>query len=384
MQHIAARKILDSGFALVLSDRNPAAVCAPLADLFLPIDTFDVAGHLEAAEQVKNKFDLKAVMTFGADCHYTVASLAKHLGLHGIDPEISQICRNKVKTREVLSKTGLYQPLSYRVSSYQEALDVLEKYPEVSFVMKATDNSGSRGFQVLEAHNQLSKAQFEYTQNFGTTGCVILEERLIPDPTQISEASVETLWVDGSMYFLNWVDRIFPTDLKFFPMINMPFQLVEGIEVGHINPAKHHFSVKKQVEDSMRKAGHALGMQHQKGGHLLKGDIFFSEKGPVILEVTPRSSGGWDSSGSSPSRSADLAGGVLHIAQGNMVTLEDWYRYFHYRDAECTAVVLSKIREEAVDCIGRQFTLVAGHNDTAALIQIALKQLEEERYVSVQ
>ncbi len=383
MQKTAAQKILSSGFALILSDRNPAAVCVPLADLFLPIDTFDVDAHLRAADDVKKKFNIQAVMTFAADCHYTVAVLAKHLNLHGIDPQISKICRDKIKTREILTAAGIYQPLSYMVSSYEKALAVLAKHKNISFVIKAPDSSGSRGFQVLDKTKLLSREQFEYTKSFGSNSGVILEERLIADPAQISEASVETLWVDGKMYWINWVDRIFPADLKFFPMINIPFQLVEGIEVGHINPARHEYSVKKQVEESMKKAGYALGMHHQKGGHILKGDIFFSMQGPVILEMTPRSSGGWDSSGTSLARGADLPGGILHIAQGKEVNLEDWYRYFHYHDDECTAVVLSKIKENAVDCIGRQFTLVSGYGETAELIQIAFKQLKEEKYVSI-
>lgn len=384
MQHIAAKKIQASGYALIVSDRSSQAVCAGFADLFLPIDTFDVAAHLENCAKVKKQFNIKAVMTFAADCHYTVACVAESLGLHGLNPSISQVCRDKTLTRKILRDAGIYQPTSFCVASYEEAIDILKKYAELSFVLKATDNSGSRGFHVIDEAQKLSVEQFKLTQAYGSTGNVILEERLVADPSQISEASVETLWFNGKMYGLNSVDRIFPGDLKFFPDIKMPFPLQQGIEVGHVNPSIRDFALKQETMKLIEQAGLALGMGHEKGGYVLKADIYYSTKGPVIVELTPRSSGGWDSSGTSPARGADIAGGVMHLALGQPVTLDDWYRYFHYHDAERTAVVLSRIPENAVDCIGRQFTLASGYADTQTLINLALKQLENEDYVSIQ
>src|SRR5207247_8366023 len=114
-------------------------------------------------------------------------------------------------------------------------------------VIKATDSSGSRGFSVIPRRQLLTREQFEYTQRMGTTGSVVLEERLEADASQISEASVETLWSQGKMYWINWVDRIFPRDLQFFSELAVRRNLNEGIEIGHINPAKHDYHVKIQV-----------------------------------------------------------------------------------------------------------------------------------------
>ena len=323
------------------------------------------------------------MLTFAADCHYTVAKVAGYLNLPHIDPEISQTCRDKFKTRELLRDNGFLQPESYVVSSFDEAKSILHSNNiKKTFVLKATDNSGSRGFQIITNPKNFSLEQFRYTQEYGTTGKVILEEQLIPDSTQISEASVETLWFEGKMYWINWVDRIFPRDLQFFPDVCMQIKPNEWIEVAHINPAKRDFSTKEQVISLMQKAGQVLGMHNQPWGHLLKGDIFFTESGPVILELTPRSSGGWDSSGSSVSRGADIAGGVLQMALGYPLTLDTWYRFFNFHDVERTAVVFSRISDQAKDCTGRSFALSSGYAAVNELMNQSLKKLEEENYVT--
>lgn len=380
MQHIAARKIRERGFSLIVSDRNPQAVCRQLADFFLEMDTFDVLAHLAACEDVKRKFNVRAVMTSAADCHYTVSRVASHLNLHFLSPWISEACRNKAKTRELLTAGGLYQPANHVAKTYPDALAILER-SDTAIVVKASDNSGSRGFDVVPRGGKLTKEQFEYTRAMGTTGSIILEEKLEADPTQISEASVETLWYEGKMYWINWVDRIFPRDLKFFPDITIKNTLNEAIEIGHINPARHEYRVKNQVERDIDRAGRAMGMHKEKGGHILKADIFFSTKGPVILELTPRTSGGWDSSASSPARGADIAGGVIHLALGLPVDLDAWYRYFHYHDAERTAVVLTSVPEGAVDCTGRQFAMASSYEPVPKLIEAATQKIEKGEYI---
>ena len=382
MQEIVAKKIRSNGFRLIVSDGSSNAVCKNSADLFLNIDTFDGDSHIAACDDVLRRFDVKAVLTFAADCHYTVAKVANYLNLPHIDPQISQICRDKFKTRELLRDNGFLQPESYMVSSFDDAKQMLHSNTKKPFVLKATDNSGSRGFQIISNPKNFSLEQFRYTQQYGTTGKVILEEQLIPDPTQISEASVETLWYQGQMYWINWVDRIFPRDLKFFPEVYMQTKPNDWIEVAHVNPAMRDFSIKKQVMSLMQNAGQALGMHQQNWGHLLKGDIFFTESGPVILELTPRSSGGWDSSGSSVARGADIAGGVLQMALGYPLTLDTWYRFFNYHDGDRTAVVFSRISDCAQDCTGRSFALSSGYASVSELMNQSLKKLEKGNYVT--
>jgi biotin carboxylase len=382
MQVLAARKIKQQGFALILSDRNASAPCAVLADRFVELDTFDVESHLVAADELRDEFDIRAVLTAAADCHYTVARTAEHLGLHHLSPDISRNCRNKLATREILTAAGLPQPLYRGAESYDEAAGFIEAHAAVSFVVKSTDNSGSRGLSTVLPGQKLTREQFDHARANGTTGLVIIEEMLQSVPDLISESSVETLWFDGRMHWINWVDRIFFRDLRFFPGVSLPHPVADGVEIGHVNPSRQSEALRQQVEDMIFAAGIAMGFGQELGGHILKADMFFSTRGPMILELTPRISGGWDSSASSPARGGDIVGGVIELAQGKPLTADLFDRHFRFDDPGATAVVLTSIPENAVDCIGRQFAIASGHEPTSVLINQALSKVAQGAFIT--
>ena len=124
-------------------------------------------------------------------------------------------------------------------------------------------------------------------------------------------------------------------------------------------------------------------MHSQRGGHILKADIMLTEKGPFVLELTPRLSGGWDSSGTTPARGADFIGGAISLALGEKLSLELWFNYFQYRNPELFASILALINKDAKDCIGRMFAESSDFNRTKAVI-MAYNNLMEGRYVSVE
>lgn len=383
LQMIVARKVKSLGYALILSDGAENPVCRVLSDEFLHIDTFDMEGHLRAAIKLRYQFNIKAVLTSGSDCHQTVAAVAEFLGVHHTPIAISSLCRNKYETRQRLASAGLYQPNAYLCHTYQQAYEAATLL-NAPFVLKATDNSGSRGFASFNSVDQFGESNFNYTLKMGTTGAVIIEELLNPSDDEISEASVETLWVDGEMFWINWVDRIFPCDLKFFPKLAERIRVKSGIEIGHINPATHSVSTLEMTRASIHKAGKVIGMDTLSGAHILKADIFFSSNGPVILEMTPRTSGGWDSSASSPARGADIVGGLIQIALGAVIGGAERDRYFTYHDPDRIVAVMSKTTESALDCIGRIFAMDSGYDDRKSIVMKAYNKLEKgEVIVSV-
>ena len=165
--------------------------------------------------------------------------MARHLGLHGIDPDISRLCRYKYETRDIYTKGGIPQPKFKIVSNYKEAITALKNIG-VPAALKATNNAGSRGFTKIELESDLTKEALDHAISNGTTGQAIIEELLIPVENEIAEQSVETLWYDGKMYWLNWVDRMFRQDMKFFPKFNARFtKFTRAVEIGHLNPAIH-------------------------------------------------------------------------------------------------------------------------------------------------
>lgn len=382
MQIPAALEILSRGYKLILTDQNPECSCSALADEFIIADTFDIRSHLHVAHSLRRTFDIRAVMTSGADCHATVAAVANALGLPGVTRKLSKACRHKHLTRTVLSRFGIPQPKFQLVRTFRDAIRFFGSIGGRG-VLKSTDNSGSRGFTIVAEPDQLTEEAFEHALASGTTGYVLAEALLKPVADEIAEQSVETLWYSGQMYWLNWVDRLFRKDAQRFDVLRIKSRFPNtawGIEIGHINPAVHSIETIQAVSRVMFQAGRAIGMHKQRGGHILKGDIMLTGDGPMIVELTPRLSGGWDSSGTTPARGANFIGGAVSLALGEKLTLDTWYRYFTYRFPTLFASILTNIPSNAIDCIGRRFSLgVGGTRETS--LQTALKHLDEELYV---
>lgn len=368
MQRPAAERIKARGFTLLLSDGSDHCAIRDLADEFLHIDIFDIKKNIEAARELRKRYDIRAVFTAGSDCHETVAQVARFLHLPGIDPRIAHMCRYKHLGREKLREAGVPQPRSGTARTWGEAQRIAKKfgYP---VCLKATNNAGSRGFSAIHSSTDLTEEAFLRAQANGTSQLVIVEELLEPVTDQIAEQSVETLWYDGQMYWLNWVDRMFREDMKLFPGFRRGVykHLPWAVEIGHLNPAVHESSIVRQVQEMCERAGRALGLHKQKGGHILKHDIMLTKKGPYILESTPRLSGGWDSSGSTIMRGADFIDGALEMALGTPLTPELFYRYFVYKYPQTYVGMMSEIPKNAKDCIGRRFALATGTSPDEAV-----------------
>lgn len=381
MQEHIAIKIIEMGYKLILTDININCVCAKYADDFIECDTFDFSGNIKAADSLKLKYKICAGLTVAADCHETVALVNKHLGLVGIDPEIAHICRQKNITRDVLTAAGIYQPKYACVNNLKDAKLFLASIGNCG-VIKSTDNSGSRGFSKVNSSEELNQSIFDLALLSGTSGSVLIEEALIPRNDCIAELSVETLWFNGKMYWLNWVDRLFKTDLNFIS--NFYDEADEtinwGVEVGHINPSCHSISVKNEIYEMINAAGCAIGMNNEVGGHVLKADIMLTINGPVIIELTPRLSGGWDSSGTTLARGADFQAGVICLALGHHLDLDLWYEYFEYKSPNLYASIWADVPEDAINCIGRKFALGYSFDRKNSLLS-AFNNAKEKKYV---
>ncbi|HEY4515502.1 MAG TPA: hypothetical protein VJJ22_05120 [Candidatus Paceibacterota bacterium] len=381
MQRLACQKVKERGYKLIISDMSDKCTCKALADEFVHKDTFDIPGNLAVIDRLSKKYDIRAVLAIAADSHETAATLARRLNVHGIDPRLAHVCRYKYETRAVLTKAGIPQPKFGTATSLDEARKLL-KQVGLPAVLKSTNNAGSRGFsQILQAKD-LTQAAFDHALINGTSGKVIIEELLRPVTHELAEQSVETIWYDGKMYYLNATDRIFRKDLRLFPKVKAPGykDLGWAVELGHINPSVHHLEMKKKITEMIYKAGLAIGMGKQKGGHVLKADILITNKGPYIVELTPRCSGGWDSSASSPARHADVVGGLIELGIGKVLTLDLWKKYFEFPDPTLYSAVMTKVKMGAKDCIGREFALDTSY-DRQEAIQKAYNKVRKGEFL---
>lgn len=379
MQKPVVDKIKERGYNVILTDGFDKPYCLPFVDEFVHLDRYDLEGNAAAARTLSEKYDIRAAMTAGSDSCEGPAVVAKTLGIHGIDPEIARLYRYKHLHRDILTKAGIPQPRFLTAATFEQAQHIIE---EMGFPLcfKSTNNAGSIGFSAIHTPNDATEAAFNAARNAGTSGLVLIEELLEPIDTEIAEQSVETVWYNGEMHWLNWVDRPFRKDMRLFPEVDASRyeNIAWSVEIGHLNPAVHDITIFETVRDMVYRAGVALGIATQKGGHIMKCDIMLTKKGPYILEPTLRLSGGWDSAGSTVARGADFIGGAIEMALGGELTDEVFDTYFRYRLPDLQAAVLTNIPPGGQTGMGRDFALGTGSTRIEALqnAEIALEKRE--------
>jgi hypothetical protein len=247
-----------------------------------------------------------------------------------------------------------------------EALDAAEG-DRLPIALKATDNSAAAVSPVSIAKD-LTRAAFQHATRQRHHRCiVIVEELLLPQPgpspnnrSRPSGLTANALAQLGGSSFRKDFDSVAHPGASDDPTGNFLGHRARPFESG-----EHGAQIGQDVEALVRRAGEAIGMGTQKGGHILKADIVLTTKGPIILELTPRLSGGWDSALSTPERGADFIGGALRLALGEKLDEEVWQHHFAYRKPERESLMLTKVRQEAQDCIGREFAWGAASRTSA-------------------
>lgn len=329
------------GYQVLATDRNPKAVAFPLADIRVLASTRDVAETVAAAKEWAKKERIVGVLACAIDVEVTQAAVAKALGLPSVSEEAAYACNNKVRMRELFAKAGIPGPRFRHVHSVAEAEDFIREVG-LPIIVKAIDNSGSRGARKIATkteHALLSQAIEEAKEN-STTKTALLEEFLVGE-----EQSVETI-VDqnGKIHRCNIVDR---------PFVRDPFP----IELGHINPT--HLSPEEQeaiytmVERGTRALGITIGAA--------KADTILTKRGPIILEMTARLSGGFHSGYTSPlAYGTNDSKAVIDLAVGKPLDPRDVTPKFHH-----TAISLSLFPKPG------RVTRIRGIEETKAIPGVA-------------
>ncbi len=375
MQVPLIRELKKMGLALVVSDGDSECEAAALADIFLEIDTFDAEAHIQASQEVSRVLKILAVITVAADCHETVSIVAEAMDLPGIPSPISRLLRRKDLFRAAIDGLPVLQPRYLVAGDIEEARAAASRLGS-SYLLKATDNSGSRGMTAFREGEEIHEDAYLLARNSGTSGLVLVEEALQPDQSP-SEISVETLWLGGKMIILNSVHRLFRNDLESFSLhLEGMSGRNWGVEVGHINPAKLSDSQAEKVRLTMECVGNALGFSGLRYPAILKGDLMHTNGDIAVLEATPRLSGGWDSSGTTLMRGANFQKGFAKLLLGydsGDVLASD----FSYSRPELFAAAMSESPPNALDSIGRVFGLGSGTTAEEAIV-LAARNLSEE------
>ncbi len=281
------------GLTVIATDRNPSAPGFKLCDYTEVLDSKDIAGHINFAKRIKDTLNLKAAFA-GSDVAVTVAEITSALGLPGIPVEVARRSNDKALMKRRWLRDGISTPFGEEVNSLNEVKSVIQK---VGFpvIIKAVDNAASRGSQFVKTMKEVPNA-LENAKAASRTGSAIIEEYIIG-----TELSVETIVWRGQHYHVGMADREF----GFHPY---------HIETAHLDPSKKSLAQQKEVYRLVDAAAESLGIDFGPA----KADILIGPKGPMILEMPARLSGGFHSQYTTPiSSGKDPIRAVMEISLGH-------------------------------------------------------------------
>jgi len=265
------------GLLAIISDMNKNCVCAKLADIFLPIDIFDINDHIVQADNLlKQGIEIVGVLAAGIDAPETMAQLAKHLGQKAVDPEIANIVHNKKLFREKLRQLGHHVPKFIAIKK-ADLVNIEARVAEIGYplIVKNTDSSGSRGTKIfrspdIEGIKEIAKIAISVSHS---------KTALIEECWEGEEQTVESIFdINGKFYPCFITDRLFDKSSGY------------AMELGLRQPSALAPEIQKEMFDIAEKVARDLGITVGAA----KYDMILTPKGPRIIEMTVRLSGGFD------------------------------------------------------------------------------------------
>lgn len=296
LQIPALKKAKELGFITYLTDGSDGCYGKPYADYFFQISTKDAEGNAKLAQTLKENGEICGVYTQGTDVEYTVAYAANKAGLPGISVEAALNCNNKLRMREKLKSNGIDHTKFAGAKTIDEFKMALS-YVGFPCYVKPLDNSASRGVHRLENDENLETIFSQAMED-----CVHLKEIIVEQEIPGEEYSVDTVIYKGKLYPAGISDRIFIKKNLF------------AVQAGSRTPSMLSKSIQDAIYELMDKTAKILGVTDGA----FKGDLVVTPEGEVkIIEVTARTSGGFDSQLRKPlSFGIDILKATIDIACG--------------------------------------------------------------------
>ena len=292
MQVPAIKMAKAMGLTVIATDRNPNAVGFKYCDHKVTLDTKDVEGHVRFALENSESLNIKAAFA-GSDCAVTVSAITNALKLPGIPLDVAKRSNNKALMKERWIRDKIPTPFGGEVTTINEAKSII-KHIGFPAMIKAVDNAASRGSMKIKSLNQLDDAIVN-AKEFSMTGTALVEEYITG-----SEQSVETIIWNGRHYHIGMADRVFGYH---------PYH----IETAHIDPSILTTDMQTRIYDTADAAADSLGINFGPA----KADMIWTPKGPMILEMPARLSGGFHSQYTTPlSSGKNPIRAVMEIALG--------------------------------------------------------------------
>jgi biotin carboxylase len=239
------------------------------------------------------------------------AHVVAELGLPGATVDAVRACRDKKRSRALMTAAGLLQPRHTSVTSAAELFAVTREFG-FPVVLKPRALGASSGVVKVTGPDQVEKA-FAVTSAAHYPGVERYPDIVVEEFLEGPEISVDGSVVDGAYEpYIVARKRIGPP--PFF------------VETGHVVSANDPALRDPAILDLLHRAHKALGFHHG----MTHAEIKFTPSGPVVIEINGRPGGdlipwlGWLATGVDLGRiAADVAADAL--PPGGSVPPAEWH-----------------------------------------------------------
>lgn len=260
------------GIKVIVVDMNPHSIGFKYADDYRVISTRDVPALTKFIVEYQKVKKIDGVITMGSEIPDIVAELCDQFGWVGPSKQTAYLGINKYAMKCRFKECGIPIPYFSLVNSVEQLKEIINKigYP---VVIKPIDRSGSRGVFKIKESDKIY-ALYNDSKKFSYSNQIMVEKYL--EGLQIS---TETILYDNEAETPGFSDRNYELLNRFAPRI---------IENGGIVPSSLSEQEQEKVKFLVVQASRALGVNRGTA----KGDIVMTEKGPYIIEMAVRLSGG--------------------------------------------------------------------------------------------
>jgi biotin carboxylase len=277
------KAIHNEGHKVVAVDIDPNAEGVDLCDAFRSISNRDVDAVTEYAKWA----GVHGVMCAASEVADVMAISTHRLGLPGISVATALTCKDKLLQKKCLKAAGVLH--TEAVPIYRGSAKAVFDSLKYKVVVKPQSGSGSRGVTYVDNPMELDIA----IRAAEAVSSDVIMEKYQPGP----QISAELVVFDGSYKVVAFVDRFYPAGRPRFQ------------EIGGALPSHWGYF---DASGTMMEAAEALGMSRGT----MKFDLVLTNSGPMVIEATPRLSGGPLSSIVYDSTGVDYLRQAVRVALG--------------------------------------------------------------------
>lgn len=263
------------GLETAVIDGDNAAPGLSAGTYSAPIDFSNIPAVINYVYELKNQgVNVCGVTVMGSDVPHIVAVIAKEFNWISPSERTGKWATDKYEMKCRFAEKGIPIPKFALVKSAEDVIQCWKDWNCSAVVIKPTDRAGSRGVRIVSRIEEM-KGAYENAFLSSKNGDVILEEYL-PGP----QISTESIFTESCAMTPGFADRVYEGMDVFWPQI---------MENGGWVPSYADEALKKEVCDLVENAARALGIECG----VAKGDVVIHpEKGPMVIEMAARLSGG--------------------------------------------------------------------------------------------